>query len=119
MSKIPSEKINELDFSLIRENLMDFVRNNSDFSDYDFEASGLNFVADLLAYNTQYNSFYLNQVASEMFLDTAQQRKNVVSIAKQMGYLANSKKMSPPEKWRSPAATIRRANSGSTTSKAA
>ena len=94
MSKIPSEKINELDFSLIRENLMDFVRNNSDFSDYDFEASGLNFVADLLAYNTQYNSFYLNQVASEMFLDTAQQRKNVVSIAKQMGYLANSKKMS-------------------------
>ena len=55
MSKIPSEKINELDFSLIRENLMDFVRNNSDFSDYDFEASGLNFVADLLAYNTQYN----------------------------------------------------------------
>ena len=64
---------------------MDFVRNNSDFSDYDFEASGLNFVADLLAYNTQYNSFYLNQVASEMFLDTAQQRKNVVSDCKTNG----------------------------------
>lgn len=92
MSQVPSEKINELDFNTIRQNFLDFVRNQSEFGDYDFDASGLNFLVDLLAYNTQYSSFYLNQVASEMFLDTAQQRKNVVSIAKQMGYLANSKK---------------------------
>lgn len=91
MSKIPSESINELDFTLLRKNLIDYVKNNSEFKDYDFEASGLNFLVDLLTYNTQYSAYYLNQVASEMFLDTAQQRKNVVSIAKQMGYLANSK----------------------------
>ena len=94
MSKVPSEKINELDFEVAKENFLSFVKNNSEFGDYDYEASGLNFLVDLLAYNTQYNAFYLNQLSSEMFLDTAQQRKNVVSIAKQMGYLANSKKAS-------------------------
>lgn len=91
MSKIPSENINELDFVVLRQNLIDYVKNNSEFKDYDFDSSGLNFLVDLLTYNTQYSAYYLNQVASEMFLDTAQQRKNVVSIAKQMGYLANSK----------------------------
>ena len=94
MSKIPLENINELDFEVAKENFLSFVRNRSEFGDYDFEASGLNFLVDLLAYNTQYNAFYLNQLYSEMFLDTAQQRKNVVSIAKQMGYLSNSKKAS-------------------------
>ena len=94
MSKVPSERINELDFEVAKENFLSFVKNNSEFGDYDYEASGLNFLVDLLAYNTQYNAFYLNQLSSEMFLDTAQQRKNVVSIAKQMGYLANSKKAS-------------------------
>lgn len=92
MSKLPTENINELDFSEIRKNLLSFVKNNSEFSNYDFEASGLNFIVDLLAYNTQYNAFYLNQVSNEMFLDTAQKRKNVVSLAKQLGYLATSKK---------------------------
>ena len=91
MSSIPSEKINELDFELIKKNFLSFVKNNSEFGDYDFEASGLNFLIDLLAYNTQYSAFYLNQVASEMFLDTAQRRKNVVSLAKQLGYTATSK----------------------------
>lgn len=94
MSKIPTENISELDFNEIRKNFISYVKNNSEFSNYDFEASGLNFVVDLLAYNTQYNAYYLNQLASEMYLDTAQKRKNVVSIAKQMGYLANSKKSS-------------------------
>lgn len=94
MSKIPTENISELDFNEIRKNFISYVKNNSEFSNYDFEASGLNFVVDLLAYNTQYNAYYLNQLASEMYLDTAQKRKNVVSIAKQMGYLANSKKAS-------------------------
>ena len=92
MASIPSESINELDFDVARENFLNFVKNNSEFGDYDFESSGLNFLVDLLAYNTQYNAYYLNQLSSEMFLDTAQKRKNVVSIAKQMGYLASSKK---------------------------
>ena len=92
--KPPSENISELDFEQIRTNLLSFVKNNSEFKDFDFEASGLNFLVDLLAYNTQYSAYYLNQVANEMFLDTAQRRKNAVSIAKQMGYLTNSKKSS-------------------------
>lgn len=94
MAKIPTETISELDFNEIRKNFISYVKNNSEFSNYDFEASGLNFVVDLLAYNTQYSAYYLNQLASEMYLDTAQKRKNVVSMAKQMGYLANSKKAS-------------------------
>lgn len=92
MSKIPTETISELDFTEIRKSFLSYVKNNSEFSNYDFEASGLNFIVDLLAYNTQYNAFYLNQIASEVYLDTAQKRKNVVSIAKQMGYLPSSKK---------------------------
>lgn len=90
--KVPSENISELDFNEVRKNLLSFVKNNSEFKDYDFEASGLNFLVDLLAYNTQYSAYYLNQIANEMFLDTAQRKKNAVSIAKQMGYLTNSKK---------------------------
>ncbi len=72
MSKIPPENINELDFELIRNNFLSYVRNTSEFKDYDFESSGLNFFVDLLSYNTQYNAYYLNQVANEMFIDTAQ-----------------------------------------------
>lgn len=94
MAKVPSENINELDFSEIRKNLLSFVQNNSEFSNYNFEASGLNFILDILAYNTQYSAFYLNQISSEMFIDTAQKRKNVVSLAKQMGYYPESKKSS-------------------------
>ena len=89
----PSENISELDFNEIRKSLLSFVKNNSEFKDFDFEASGLNFLVDLLAYNTQYSGYYLNQIAGEMFLDTAQRRKNAVSIAKQMGYLSNSKNL--------------------------
>ncbi len=91
MSRIPTENINELDFNVLRNNLVDYVKSKSEFENYDFEASGLNFLVDLLTYNTQYSAYYLNQVASEMFLDTAQKRKNAVSIAKQLGYVANSK----------------------------
>ena len=87
----PSENISELDFNEIRKSLLSFVKNNSEFKDFDFEASGLNFLVDLLAYNTQYSGYYLNQIAGEMFLDTAQRRKNAVSIAKQMGYLSGSR----------------------------
>jgi len=97
MSKIPKEHISELDFNEIRKNFLSYVQNNSEFANYDFEASGLNFVVDLLAYNTQYNAFYLNQISSEMYLDTAQKRKNVVSIAKQMGYTPRSKKCAQAE----------------------
>ena len=93
MSKIPKTEIGELEFDQIKENFKSYIQ-TTEFKDHDFEASGLSFLVDLLAYNTHYNAYYLNQLAGEMFLDTAQQRKNVVSISKQMGYLSNSKKAS-------------------------
>ena len=70
MARIPLENINELDFDVAKENFLSFVKNNSEFGDYDYEASGLNFLVDLLAYNTQYNAFYLNQLSSKRFYFT-------------------------------------------------
>ena len=81
--------VSELDFDRIKQNLKDFLRDptlNPEFQDYDFEASGLAVLIDLLAYNTHYNSYYLNMVSNESFLDTAKIRSSVVSHAKTLGY---------------------------------
>jgi hypothetical protein len=81
--------VSELDFDRIKQNLKNFLRDptlNPEFQDYDFEASGLAVLIDLLAYNTHYNSYYLNMVANESFLDTAKIRSSVVSHAKTLGY---------------------------------
>jgi len=82
--------ITELDFDQIKDNLKDFLRSQSQFNDYDFEASGLAILIDLLSYNTHYNSFYTNMVGAEMFLDTAQLRESVVSKAKHLAYIPRS-----------------------------
>ena len=74
------------DFNTIRNNLKDFMRSQSTFSDYDFEGSGLANLIDLLAYNTHYMAFYANMIANEAFLDTASLRDAVVSHAKMLGY---------------------------------
>jgi len=79
-------QVTELDFSDIRSNLKKFLSSQDQFKDYDFEGSALSVMLDVLAYNTHYNSYYLNMVANEMFLDTAQQRESVVSHAKLLGY---------------------------------
>lgn len=78
--------VTELDFATIKSNLKNFLRDQEEFSDFDFEAAGINVLLDILAYNTHYNAFYNNMIANEMFLDTALLRDSVVSHAKQIGY---------------------------------
>ena len=83
-------KVTEVDFDDIRTNLKSYLSTQDQFRDYNFEGSALATLLDVLAYNTHYNAFYLNMLANEMFLDTAQQRDSVVSRAKELGYLPSS-----------------------------
>ena len=83
-------KVSELDFDAIKSNLKNFMGDQNEFADYDFDASALSVLLDLLAYNTHYNAFYLNMVVNEMFLDTASIRNSVVSRAKHLGYTPQS-----------------------------
>ena len=85
-------RVTELDFDTIKENLKNYLRQQSEFQDYDFEGSGLSILLDVLAYNTHYNAYYLNMVANESFLDTAILRGSVVSHAKSLGYIPHSRK---------------------------
>jgi hypothetical protein len=78
--------ITDLDFSTIKTNLKTFLKQQNEFTDYDFEGSSLSVLLDLLAYNTHYNAYYLNMVANESFLDTAVLRDSVISHAKTLGY---------------------------------
>ena len=80
----------DLDFNNIKTNLKKYLQSQDTLKDYNYEGSALSTLLDVLAYNTQYNSFYLNQVANEMFLDTAIQRGSVVSQAKVLGYVPKS-----------------------------
>jgi len=91
-------QVTELDFDTIKENLKTFLNQQNQFTDYDFEGSGLSVLLDILAYNTHYNAYYLNMVANEAFLDTAILRDSVVSHAKKLGYT--------PYSQRAPVATI-------------
>ena len=85
-------RISELDFDGIKNNLKQFLTNYRDkdnnlvFKDYDFDASSLSILLDLLSYNTHYNAYLANMVANEMFLDSAVKRQSAVSIAKHLGY---------------------------------
>jgi hypothetical protein len=87
-----NKKINvtELDFEQIKGNLKTFLSGQSQFSDYDFEGSGLSILIDLLAYNTHYNALYKNMAVNESFLDSATKRNSVVSRAKEIGYTPRS-----------------------------
>ena len=84
-------KVTELDFDTIKTNLKSFLRSQDEFTDYDFEGSGLNVLLDILAYNTHYNAYYLNMIANESFLDTSLLRNSVVSHAKRYGYVPRSR----------------------------
>ena len=85
-----SLRVADLDFNSIRNNLKTYLNSQSEFNDYNFEGSGLSVLLDILAYNTYYNSFYLNMVANEAFLDTAQIRQNILSQAKLINYIPAS-----------------------------
>ena len=83
-------EISELDFDGIKANLKNFLSQQDEFRDYDFEGSGMAVLLDLLAYNTHYIGFNANMLANEMFLDSADVRASVVSKAKQVGYTPTS-----------------------------
>jgi hypothetical protein len=80
-----------LDFDQIRTSLRDYLRANSNFTDYDFEGSTLSILLDVLAYNTYIASYNANMVSNEVFIDSATLRENVVSLAKNIGYTPRSR----------------------------
>ena len=84
--------VSDFDFDNIKTNLKTFLQNQSEFQDYDFEGSGFAVLLDLLAYNTHYLGFNANMLANEMYLDSADIRKNIVSLAKMLGYTPTSAK---------------------------
>ena len=86
--------ISQLNFDAIKANLKRFLSNQSQFKDYDFEGSGMSVLLDLLAYNTHYLSYNANILANEMFIDTADLRNSIVSLAKALGYTPNSPRAS-------------------------
>jgi len=81
----------DLDFDQIKTSLKDYLRENSDFTDYDFEGSNLSNILDVLAYNTYISSYNANMVSNEVFLDSATLRENVVSLARNIGYTPRSR----------------------------
>tara|TARA_B100000902_G_scaffold220858_1_gene209723 strand:+ start:2258 stop:4114 length:1857 start_codon:yes stop_codon:yes gene_type:complete len=83
-------EISQLDFDGIKDNLKTFLSQQDEFTDYDFEGSGMNILLDVLAYNTHYLGYNANMLANEMYLDSADQRSSVVSLAKQVGYTPKS-----------------------------
>lgn len=85
-------RVTELDFDSIKSNLKEFLRTRSGFTDFNYEGSNWSLLLDALAYNTHYMGYYVNAVANEMFLDTAQIRDSVLSHAKQMNYIPTSKR---------------------------
>jgi hypothetical protein len=80
-----------LDFDQIKTSLKDYLRSNSNFSDYDFEGSNLSAIIDVLAYNTYISSYNANMVSNEVFIDSATLRENVVSLARSIGYVPRSR----------------------------
>ncbi len=89
---MPLVNFSNLDFDQVKTSLKNYLKSNSTFTDYDFEGSNLSSIIDLLAYNTYITSYNANMVANEVFIDSATLRENVVSLARNIGYLPKSKK---------------------------
>ena len=83
-------QVTEFDFDEVKENLKIFLKAQDEFTDYDFEGSGMNILLDVLAYNTHYLGFNANMLANEMFLDSASLRSSIVSHSKTLGYVPSS-----------------------------
>jgi len=84
--------VSDFDFDNIKSNLKTFLQDQTEFSDYNFEGSGFSILLDTLAYNTHYLGFNANMLANELYLDSADIRKNIVSLAKMLGYTPSSPK---------------------------
>ena len=82
----------DLDFDQIKVSIKDYLKANSNFTDYDFEGSNLSSIIDVLAYNTYITSYNTNMVTNEVFVDSATLRENVVSLARNIGYVPRSRK---------------------------
>jgi hypothetical protein len=91
---MPLVNFANLDFDQIKVTIKDYLRSNSDFTDYDFEGSNLSTIIDVLAYNTYITSYNANMVSNEVFLDSATLRENVVSLIQNVGYLPRSRRAS-------------------------
>jgi len=94
MAANSSLNLASLDFDTLKQNFKTFLASQSVFKDYNFEGSNINVLLDVMAYNSYLNSFYLNMVASEMFLDSAQKYDSMVSHAKELNYIPSSNKSS-------------------------
>jgi hypothetical protein len=88
---MPFTKFTNLDFDQIKTSIKDYLRANSDFTDFDFEGSNFSVLIDTLAYNTYITAFNSNMVVNESFLDSATLRENVVSLARNIGYVPRSR----------------------------
>ena len=88
---MPSTKFTNLDFDQIKTSIKDYLRSNSDFSGFDFEGSNFSVLLDTLAYNTYITAFNSNMIVNESFLDSATLRENVVSLARNIGYIPRSR----------------------------
>ena len=91
---MPLVNFSNLDFDQIKASIKDYLRANSNFTDYDFEGSNLSTIIDTLAYNTYITSYNTNMVTNEVFIDSATLRENVVSLSRNVGYLPRSRKAS-------------------------
>ena len=89
---MPLVNFSNLDFDQVKTTLKEYLQSNSNFTDYDFEGSNLSSIVDVLAYNTYITSYNANMVTNEVFIDSATLRENVVSLARNIGYLPRSRK---------------------------
>ena len=91
---MPLVNFANLDFDQIKTSIKDYLRSNSTFTGYDFEGSNLSTIIDVLAYNTYITSYNANMVSNEVFFDSATLRENVISLARNIGYVPRSRKSS-------------------------
>ena len=89
---MPLVNFSNLDFEQVKTSLKEYLRSNSNFTDYDFEGSNLSTIVDVLAYNTYITSYNANMVANEVFIDSATLRENIVALARNIGYVPRSRK---------------------------
>ena len=87
-------KITELDFDQIKSNFKNFLKTQTEYSDYNFDSSAFDTLLDVFAYNTHYNAFYINSAINESFLSSAQERKNLAKAARSLNYIPKSRSAS-------------------------
>ena len=88
---MPLVNLSNLNFDQLKVSIRDYLKANSNFTDYDFEGSNFSQIIDVLAYNTYISSYNANMLSNEVFIDSATLRENVVSLARNIGYVPKSK----------------------------